>query len=90
MLYHCDGHFLLDGDARLLRQFQKSNIAIIGGGNLCKKMLELIFDPDFDSDRPTILGIADINSKADGMLLARRLGFPTFSDYHDFFHLAGL
>ncbi len=61
----------------MLNEFLKSKIAIVGGGNFCRNLLQLLFNADFDADRPTILGVADFNSEAEGMLLARQLGILT-------------
>ena len=72
------------------KEFFKSNIAIIGGGNFCKNLLEVIYDSDFDEDRPTIIGIADLNLDAEGMRLARQLNIPTSADYHQFFKIPDL
>ncbi|MBI3611136.1 MAG: diguanylate cyclase [Nitrospirae bacterium] len=52
-------------------------LAIIGGGHGGRALLDLLYDD------PTveIVGIADLNPKAPGMTLARRLKIPRTTDY---------
>ena len=50
----------------------------------------MIYDSDFDNDRPAIIGIADLNQDAEGMHLARRLNIPTSANYRQFFQIPDL
>jgi len=68
----------------------KSNIAIIGGGKFCKQLLQLLFSEHFDEQRPSILGVADIDAQAEGFLLARQMGIFTTLDYHELYRLKDL
>jgi PAS domain S-box-containing protein len=68
----------------------KSNIAIVGGGNFCKKLLQLLSSEPFDSSRPTVLGVADINQQAKGWRYAKEKGIFTTTDYREFYALKDL
>jgi PAS domain S-box-containing protein len=74
----------------VIREFLGSTIAIVGGGRACKAFLEFLTDPVFADQRPEILGVADINQGADGVLYASTVGIPTFADYTEFFKLQNL
>lgn len=74
----------------MIREFLGSTIAIVGGGRACKAFLEFLTDPVFADQRPEILGVADINQGADGVLYASTIGIPTFADYTEFFKLQNL
>jgi diguanylate cyclase (GGDEF)-like protein len=58
-------------------QTHRVRLAIIGGGRGGKAILELLFD----DPSVQIMGIADLNSKSPGMLLAKRLKIPHAADY---------
>ena len=68
----------------------KSNIAIIGGGNFCKKILELLFSDHFENSRPTISGVADINEQAEGLVYAKERGIFTTNDFREFYAFQNL
>ena len=66
------------------------NMALVGGGDLCKELLEKttfnyaqkyaqkeVFAP--------IIGVADHDPQAPGMVLADKLGLLTFTDYHELY-----
>ncbi len=74
----------------MLDKLLKSKIAIIGGGNFCKKLLQLLFSEPFEDCHPTILGVADTNGKADGFLYAKQLGIFTTHNYHELYRLKNL
>jgi PAS domain S-box-containing protein len=74
----------------VIRKILGSTIAIVGGGRACKAFLEFLLDDTFSGHRPEILGVADINQNAVGVLHARSLGIPTFADYTEFYKLEGL
>ena len=67
-----------------------SNIAIIGGGKLCKLLLQFLFDKSFLEHRPTILGVADADEQAEGLLYAARLGIYTTLDYRQLLQMENL
>ncbi|MGD1986981.1 MAG: PAS domain-containing protein, partial [Desulfobacterales bacterium] len=68
----------------------KSNIAIVGGGNFCKNMLELLFSDHFEDCRPTIMGVADINEQAKGLVYAQERGIYTTGDFREFYGFQNL
>jgi PAS domain S-box-containing protein len=74
----------------VIREFLGSTIAVVGGGRACKAFLEFLTDAVFSDQRPDILGVADINPDADGIRYARAMGFPTTTDYTEFFKLKNL
>ena len=74
----------------MLDKLLKSKIAIIGGGNFCKKLLQLLFSEPFEDCHPTILGVADNNAKADGFLYAKQMGIFTTHHYLEIHRLKNL
>jgi PAS domain S-box-containing protein len=74
----------------VLDKLLKSKIAIVGGGNFCKKLLQLLFSSHFDDCRPIILGVADINKQAQGLVYARERGIFTTGDYRKLYALKDL
>ncbi len=74
----------------MLDKLLQSNIAIIGGGNFCKKLLRLIFSETFKYRRPKILGVADINNQAEGLNYARRMGIFTTGHFRALYQLENL
>jgi PAS domain S-box-containing protein len=62
------------------------NIALVGGGSLCKEILEkttYLYKKE-GLDAP-ILAVADPDPESPGMALARELGLVTFLDYHELY-----
>ncbi|MEJ2219241.1 MAG: ATP-binding protein [Desulfobacterales bacterium] len=74
----------------MLDKLLKSNIAIVGGGNFCKKLLQLLFSEPFEDCHPTILGVADIDHRAEGRVLAEQMGIFTTADYRELYALKDL
>ncbi|NVL91985.1 MAG: PAS domain S-box protein [Desulfobacterales bacterium] len=69
---------------------QGSNIAIVGGGRVCKAILEIVLGEDFVDQRVNILGVADIDDKAEGLIYAKEKGIFTTLDYRDLYEMKGL
>ncbi len=69
---------------------QGSNIAIVGGGRVCKAILEIVLGEDFVDQRVNILGVADIDDKAEGLIYAKEKGIFTTLDYRDLHEMKGL
>jgi len=67
-----------------------SHIAIVGGGNFCKQLLQLLFSEDFKGQHPSIIGVADKDSRAEGLLYAKEMGIFTTADYRDLYELENL
>ena len=68
----------------------KSKLAIVGGGEFCRVFIEFLLNGDFDGNHPGVIGVADVNPDAAGMVYARQLGIFTTSDYKDLYHLENL
>ena len=66
------------------------NIGIVGGGRVCKAILEIVLGENFSNDKINILGVAEIDEKAEGLIYARKKGIFTTSDYRELFGLRGL
>ena len=59
------------------------NIALVGGGELCREILEkTTFDYLQEGVDAPILAVVDPDPKAPGVLSAKEHGLLTFSDYH--------
>ncbi len=74
----------------MIENLLDSKIAIIGGGRFCKIFLEYLYDKNFMDRSPTLLGVADINPHAEGLLLADRMGIFTTRDYRELYRLENL
>ncbi len=62
------------------------NIAIVGGGELCKEIIEKTnFGHPKKGVRAPILAVADPNPESPGIQLAKRSGVLTFDDYHELY-----
>ncbi len=73
-----------------MRLAEFSHMAIIGGGRLCKKILELFDSAELRDEILQVLGVADINPQAEGFLWAKKRGIFTTTDYRDLFKIDGL
>lgn len=63
------------------------NIALVGGGELCREILEkTTFGDPQEKVKAPIIAVADSDPTAPGMLLAKKIGLLTFNDYHDIFN----
>ncbi|MGD9080702.1 MAG: PAS domain-containing protein, partial [Desulfobacterales bacterium] len=74
----------------MLDNLLRSNVAIVGGGNFCKKLLQLLFSEPFKDCHPTILGVADSDNQAEGRLFAEQMGIFTTADYRELYDLKNL
>jgi signal transduction histidine kinase len=66
-----------------------SSIAVVGGGRVCKAMLKIVMGKNFHQ-KMAILGVADINDRAEGLVYAKKKGIFTTSNYKDFYNIEGL
>ncbi|MBW2606621.1 MAG: PAS domain S-box protein [Deltaproteobacteria bacterium] len=69
---------------------EESNIAIVGGGMVCKAILQIIFSDNFKGQRPNILGVADKDDSAEGLRYAREKGIYTTNNYKELFEFKNL
>jgi len=67
-----------------------SNIAIVGGGRVCKAILEIVLGENFSGKGIRIVGVADINDEAEGFVCAREKGLYTTMEYRDLYTLEDL
>ena len=58
-------------------------IAIVGCGDRCVRLMELIAQHDFQEIDPRIIMVADVDQQAPGMVLAREKGIATTTEYGD-------
>ena len=62
------------------------NIALVGGGDLCREILEkTTFDYLEEGVDAPILAVVDPDPETPGILYAREYGLLTFSDYHQLY-----
>ncbi|MDF1594098.1 MAG: ATP-binding protein [Desulfobacterales bacterium] len=62
------------------------NIALVGGGQLSTEVLEkTLFDDPQERVSAPIVAVADPNPKAPAMVIAKKLGLLTVTDYHDLY-----
>jgi PAS domain S-box-containing protein len=61
------------------------NIAVVGGGERCKRLMAVIESHRFEEILPKVVAVADINVKAPGYLRAQEQGLCVTRDYNDFF-----
>ena len=69
---------------------QNSNIVIVGGGRVCKAILAIVLGENFVNHKLNILGVADTNDKAEGLVYAKRKGLFTTENYKDLFTIKDL
>jgi PAS domain S-box-containing protein len=67
-----------------------SNTAIVGGGRVCKAFLETVQGRHSASKKLNIIGVADINDKAEGLVFAKSKGIFTTTDFRDLLTIRGL
>ena len=66
------------------------NIAIVGGGRACRFFLEQLQNNAFPYLDINVIGVCDIDPRAEGFVLAQNMGIPTTERYQDFFNLPKL
>ena len=59
---------------------ENSKIAIVGGGRVCKAILKIVLGENFINHKLNILGVADINERAEGLVYAKKKGIFTTRD----------
>jgi len=62
------------------------NIAVVGGGSRCKRLIELIQRHAFQEIDPKVVAVADLNENAPGYVKAKNNGLFVTHDYNDFFN----
>jgi PAS domain S-box-containing protein len=74
----------------MVNDLLRSNFAFVGGGKFCKNLIQLFFSEDFKDQNFSILGVADVNDRAEGLLYAAQMGIFTTSDFRDLYQLENL
>ena len=69
---------------------QNSKIAIVGGGRVCKAIIKIVLGENFTEQKLNILGVADIDDKAEGLIYAREKGIFTTLDYGELYKIEEL
>ena len=69
---------------------QKSNFAIVGAGKRGRRFLEFFLRPDLGELNIRIVGVADTNPAAEGMVLAEEKGIYATNDFRDLYQLQDL
>jgi len=68
-----------------------TNAAIVGGGNGCKSILEMVQGDTLGHFRMRVLGVADVAPDAVGIQYARQLGVPfVTTDYRELYEIPDL
>ncbi|MDY6824758.1 MAG: PAS domain S-box protein [Thermodesulfobacteriota bacterium] len=65
-------------------------IAIVGAGKFCERFLTFFFKTNVRGEKPVIMGVADKNRLARGIVLAEELDIPTTTDFREFAKMEGL
>ena len=75
----------VSSEGRLLRT------AIVGGGRGCESVLRMAREDRLGRFRMDIVGVADLDEEAPGMVLARKLGMETVTtEYSDLYEIPKL
>ncbi|MGB5986063.1 MAG: PAS domain-containing protein [Desulfobacterales bacterium] len=74
----------------MIDNIEAHKIAIVGGGQRCKALLEAFYENSSLAKGPEILGVADKDQDAAGFQYARSKGIFTTTDYHELFELENL
>jgi two-component system NtrC family sensor kinase len=61
------------------------NIAVVGGGRRCKRLIEVIERHEFQEITPKVVAVADLKTDAPGIVKAKNNGLFVTHDYNDFF-----
>ena len=61
------------------------NIAVVGGGIRCKRLIQVIQRHAFQEIDPKVVAVADLNEDAPGYVIAKNNGLFVTHDYNDFF-----
>jgi len=74
----------------MLTKLEHANIAIVGGGRFCLALLKIILDQSHAANSPHVIGVADINPEAVGIVHARQMDIFTTTDYRELLKLEKL
>jgi PAS domain S-box-containing protein len=74
----------------MIERIEDFKVAIIGGGQRCKALLQAFYDELSTTPPPVILGVADSWEHAAGMQYAREKGIFTTTDYRELLEIEDL
>jgi PAS domain S-box-containing protein len=74
----------------MLNRLDNSHIGMVGGGRFCLALLKIFFSENFGTKKPNIIGVADLNPNAVGMVYAREKDIFTTTNYKELFKLEKL
>lgn len=74
----------------MINILDQTPIALIGGGQFCKKLLSLFYADHFSARKPRVLGVADPDDQAEGIRYASNLGIFTTQNYETLYRKKGL
>ncbi|MCD6298241.1 MAG: PAS domain S-box protein, partial [Deltaproteobacteria bacterium] len=83
----------LDEGTEIVRGYQAGtpfNVAFVGGGEACHNLLRILDKERLSRLKMKILGVADTNSEAPGLVYAKKLNLFTTSDFQDLYTLKEL
>jgi len=66
-----------------------SKVGIVGGGKVCKAILKIVFGRNFPQ-KIDIVGVADIDEQAEGLVYAKKKGIYTTLTYGDLYQIEGM
>ena len=61
------------------------NIAVVGGGTRCKRLIQVIERHTFQEIDPKVVAVADLKDDTPGIIKAKEMGLFVTRDYNDFF-----
>jgi len=61
------------------------NIAVVGGGTRCKRLIEVFERHTFQEINPRVVAVADLKDDTPGIIKAKEMGLFVTRDYNDFF-----
>jgi PAS domain S-box-containing protein len=73
-----------------MKQVESLNVAIVGGGEAGKAIMDMISSEKFRSLRMKLIGVADLNPDSPGYLFAQEKGVYTAKDYRELYKLKDL
>jgi PAS domain S-box-containing protein len=73
-----------------LKALLGERLAIVGGGQFCRKLLAFLTGTGDDRWRPEVVAVVDPDSRAPGLQLARQRGIAVFSHHRQVLDLPGL
>lgn len=74
----------------MIKHIDNLNMAILGGGDRCKAILQAIIGARVNQEVPDILGVADPDSESIGVSFAREQGIFTTTEYEDLYAIKDL